>query len=148
MLCHQYNDDIYALIKSTKDDLVKIDGVGEIIADSFVNYFADENNMEEFNNLLKEINIKESESVSLANDNIANKTFVITGSLNHYENRDALKNYIESLGGKTTNSVSKKTDYLINNDSLSTSSKNKKAKELGVSIITEEEFMTLAGVER
>lgn len=148
MLCHQYNDDIYALIKSTKDDLVKIDGVGEIIADSFVNYFADENNMEEFNNLLKEINIKKSEAVSLANDNIANKTFVITGSLNHYENRDALKNYIESLGGKTTNSVSKKTDYLINNDSLSTSSKNKKAKELGVSIITEEEFMTLAGVER
>ena len=148
MLCHQYDDDIYALIKSTKDDLVKIDGVGEIIADSFVNYFADENNMEEFNNLLKEINIKKSEAVSLANDNIANKTFVITGSLNHYENRDALKNYIESLGGKTTNSVSKKTDYLINNDSLSTSSKNKKAKELGVSIITEEEFMTLAGVER
>ena len=128
MLCHQYNDDIYALIKSTKDDLVKIDGVGEIIADSFVNYFADENNMEEFNNLLKEINIKKSESVSLANDNITNKTFVITGSLNHYENRDALKNYIESLGGKTTNSVSKKTDYLINNDSLSTSSKNKKGK--------------------
>ena len=104
--------------------------------------------MEEFNNLLKEINIKKSEAVSLANDNIANKTFVITGSLNHYENRDTLKNYIESLGGKTTNSVSKKTDYLINNDSLSTSSKNKKAKELGVSIITEEEFMTLAGVER
>ena len=76
---------------------------------------------------------------------ISGKTFVITGSLEHFENRDACKEKIESLGGKTAGSVSKKTDYLINNDSTSGSSKNKKAKELGIPIITEEEFLAMIG---
>lgn len=145
MLCKQYNDDVIALVNADKDDLLKIDGVGETIAESFVNYFADEKNRTEFNNLLAEVNIIKNEN--LENDNIANKTFVITGSLNYFDNRDELKNYIDKSGGKTTNSVSKKTDYLINNDSMSNSSKNKKAKELGVTIITEEEFIHLAGIE-
>jgi DNA ligase (NAD+) len=75
------------------------------------------------------------------------KTFVITGSLNHFENRNALKDFIESLGGKVTGSVTGNTSYLINNDSLSASSKNKTAAKLGVPVITEEEFIKLAGRE-
>jgi len=79
---------------------------------------------------------------------VAGKTFVITGSVNHFENRNQVKDVIEGLGGKVTGSVTAKTDYLINNDNMSTSSKNKKAKELGIPIITEEEFMDMANIER
>ena len=148
MLCRKFNSDIEKLIAASKDELMNIDGVGEIIADSFAEYFADEKNMSEFRNLLPEIHIKADEVSNISNNsNIEGRIFVITGSLEHYENRDALKDFIEKMGGKTTNSVSKKTDYLINNDALSSSSKNKKAGELGVKIITEEEFMILAGVE-
>ena len=78
---------------------------------------------------------------------IAGKTFVITGSVNHFENRNQVKDIIEKLGGKVTGSVTAKTDYLINNDNMSTSSKNKKAKELGIPVITEEEFMVMAKID-
>lgn len=146
MLCNQLGG-IENVIISDKDKLLSIEGVGEIIADSIINYFKNEKNILEYNNLLKEINIKKHEVNDTSDSKIAGKTFVVTGSLNLYENRDALKLFIESQGGKVTGSVSKNTDYLINNDSMSTSGKNKKAKELGISIITEEEFMKLAGVE-
>ena len=79
---------------------------------------------------------------------VAAKTFVITGSVNHFDNRNQVKELIENLGGKVTGSVTAKTDYLINNDNMSTSSKNKKAKELGIPIITEEEFIKMTGIER
>lgn len=144
MLCKEFDNDLDRLISADKDVLVSIDGVGEVIADSFINYFKDDKNRYEYYNLIKELNIlKEDESQSYNNENIYNKTFVITGSLNHFENRNSLKDTIEKMGGKVTGSVSSKTDYLINNDSMSSSSKNKKAKELGVSIITEDEFMEL-----
>lgn len=112
------------------------------MAAGYTAFFQKEKNRRIIGDLLEELVLDESfqqEEVQ----GFAGKTFVITGSLNHYENRDALKAVIESRGGKAAGSVSKKTDYLINNDNQSTSSKNKKAKELGVPIITEEQFIEL-----
>lgn len=147
MLCKEFNNDIQRLVMATKEELMAIDGVGEIIADSFVEYFKNEVNLLQYKNILKEIKIVAYSEMVEKNENISGKTFVITGSLEFYENRDALKDFIEKMNGKVTGSVSKKTDYLINNDALSSSSKNRKAKELGVKIITEAEFMELSGVE-
>lgn len=147
MLCKEFDNDLDRLISADIDELTGIDGVGEVIAESFISYFADEKNMEEYRNLMKELEIvNEVISENDKNENVNNKIFVITGSLNHFENRNALKDVIEKMGGKVTGSVSKNTNYLINNDALSTSSKNKKAKELGVKIITEEEFLELAEI--
>lgn len=145
MLCREFDNDLDKLLSADIDELTGIDGVGEVIAESFISYFADEKNMNEYHNLIKELEIvNDTISETDKNENINDKVFVITGSLNNFENRNALKDLIEKMGGKVTGSVSKNTDYLINNDALSTSSKNKKAKELGVQIITEEEFMKLA----
>ncbi len=120
----------------TKDELLTIDGIGEIMADAFLAFFADEAKQKIIADLLDEIQLDEDfEENGTA---LAGKTFVITGSLNHYENRDALKSEIEKAGGKVAGSVSAKTSYLINNDVSSTSGKNKKAKELGIEIIDEE----------
>ena len=146
MLCRAFEDDLDRLVHATKEELMEIEGVGEIIADSFVNYFKDEKNWKEYEALLAELTIEKEEKQETENYNISGKTFVITGSVHHFANRDELKQVIEKLGGKATGSVSKNTDYLINNDATSSSSKNKKAKELGVAIITEEEFMALAGI--
>lgn len=142
MLCKEFKCDMDKLIHATEEELTNIDGIGGIIAMSFVQYFEDEKNMKEFQNLMQELTIKKDFKEQKSNDNIAGKTFVITGSLNTFSNRDELKLLIESLDGKVTSSVSAKTDFLINNDALSGSSKNKKANELGVLIITEEEFRT------
>lgn len=116
-----------------------IDGIGEVLADSYVKYFSNEKNRKEFELLLKELHLVKEERNT--NSPVSGKTFVITGSLNHYANRDELKAVIEQNGGKTTGSVSAKTDYLINNDLTSNSSKNKKAKELGIPIISEDDFI-------
>ena len=148
MLCKAYKNDLAALVATTKDKLLEIDGVGDVIADSFVEFFRNPNNMAEYEKLLKELTIEDEEIVEANNESITGKTFVITGTVNHFANRDEVKKVIESLGGKATNSVTKKTDYLINNDILSNSSKNKKAKELGIPIITEEEFIEMSGVEK
>lgn len=127
----------------TRDMLLEIDGVGEVIAESFVSYFENPKNRELFEKLLKEVNIKSEET----NDNQAlyGKTFVITGSLKFFENRNALKEYIELRGGKVTGSVTSKTDFLINNDNTSKSSKNVTAAKLGIPVITEEEFLNNSG---
>lgn len=148
MLCREFSDDLEKLISADRDELMAIDGVGEIIADSFVDYFRDEKNREEYENLLAELNIVKEDRGNHENNNISGKVFVITGSVKHFANRDEVKQVIEKMGGKVTGSVSKNTDYLINNDAMSSSSKNKKAKELGVAIITEEEFLGLADIER
>lgn len=140
MLCREFHNDIDKLIHATEEELTGIDGIGEVIAGSFVQYFRDENNMQEFQNLLQELTIKREEESGQENEMISGKVFVITGSLNTFSNREELKLLIENLGGKVTGSVSSKTDYLINNDAMSSSSKNKKASELGVQIITEEDF--------
>ncbi len=140
MLCREFHNDIDRLVHATEEELTEIDGIGEVIAGSFVQYFRDENNMQEFRNLLQELTLKQEKESGIENEMISGKVFVITGSLDTFSNREELKLLIENLGGKVTGSVSSKTDYLINNDAMSSSSKNKKARELGVQIITEEEF--------
>lgn len=145
MLCNSFDNNLEKLISADKEELMSIEGVGEIIADSFINYFKDEKRVIEYENLLKELKIKKNEKdTGIQNENIRGKIFVITGSVKQFSNRDEVKEFIEKLGGKVTGSVSKNTDYLINNDSMSSSSKNKKARELNVRIITEEEFLNLA----
>ena len=120
----------------TKPELLEIDGIGDVMAEAYVSFFADEENRAKLARLKAELDIDESfeEAGALLKD----LTFVITGSLNHYANRDELKALIESLGGKVSGSVSAKTSYLINNDTTSTSGKNKKAKELGIAVIDED----------
>ena len=127
----------WAAVESlTKEELLTIDGIGEIMADAYVSWFSDAANKKRVANLLAEVKLDESfEEAGTAFEGV---TFVITGSLNHYANRDALKAEIEAAGGKVSGSVSAKTSYLINNDLTSTSGKNKKAKELGIPIIDEE----------
>ena len=126
----------------TAAELTAIDGIGEVLANDYVKFFADEKNLSEFHNLLAELNIEEAAAVN-SESAIAGKTFVITGSVHIWKNRNELKAFIEQNGGKAAGSVSSKTDYLINNDNTSNSTKNKTAKELGVPIITEEEFQAL-----
>lgn len=130
----------------TEAELSSIDGIGDIMAKAYVEFFRDEEKLGEVNRLLEVLSLDET-FVQSAGGALTGKTFVITGKVFHYENRDAVKAAIEEAGGKTASSVSAKTDYLINNDITSGSSKNKKAKELGVPIITEEEFMKMLGAE-
>lgn len=125
-----------AIESLTKEELLTIDGIGEIMAEAYVSWFGDVKNRQTVAALLAEVKL--DETFEEAGTAFAGLTFVITGSLNHYANRDALKVAIEEAGGKVAGSVSAKTSYLINNDLTSTSGKNKKAKELGIPIIDEE----------
>lgn len=127
----------------TVEELTSIDTIGEVLARDFVDFFNNENNLKEYHELLAELEIAEPEKIE-TDTAISEKIFVITGSVNIWKNRNELTDYIESKGGKVAKSVTSKTNYLINNDSTSNSSKNKKAKELGVAIITEEEFKNMA----
>lgn len=142
IICKAFDYDIEKIKIATVEELAEIDSIGDVIARSVVDFFSNEVKQNEFDDLLTELTVLIPEKGE-ANANVEGKTFVITGSLVTYENRNALKDLIESLGGKVAGSVSAKTDYLINNDVTSNSSKNKKAKELGVSIISEEDFNTL-----
>lgn len=137
------NEDPETVADITIEDLMSIDGIGDVLAQSFREYFDDVNNRRLYNELLAELKLQKE--VRDTSSPVAGKTFVITGSVNHFTNRDELKAFIETLGGKTTGSVSAKTDYLINNDVTSNSSKNKKARELGIPVISEEEFIKLTG---
>lgn len=148
VISRYFDYDMDKITKATADELVSVEGVGDVMAKAYVEYFAEQDNMAALKNLLDEIQLEVPEKVAVDMDNpVAGKTFVITGSVNHFENRNQVKDLIESLGGKVTGSVTAKTDYLINNDNMSTSSKNKKAKELGIPIITEEEFIQMTGIE-
>lgn len=143
LICKNFDNDLEKVVASKAEDLVMIDGIGEVIAKSFEDYFADDKHIQELNNLLECVNVEQPEIIQ--ESGISGKTFVITGSVVHFENRNQVKEKIESLGGKVTGSVTAKTDYLINNDITSNSSKNKKAKELNIPIITEEEFLEMLG---
>lgn len=123
-------------VSLTKEQLTEIDGIGEIMAEAYVSYFGDGERRGEAQEVRSLVQLDENPEETA--DFLTGLTFVITGSLNHYANRDALKSEIEKAGGKVAGSVSKKTAYLINNDLQSASGKNKKAKELGVPIINEE----------
>ncbi len=140
VICKYYKYDIDAMRHTTVEELSEIDGIGEVIAKAFVDYFSDEKNNTMFDNLLKEVHIIKEE-IDEAGQTLEGKTFVVTGSLNHFGSRNELKDLIEKKGGKVAGSVSAKTVCLINNDATSNSSKNKKAKELNVPILTEEQFM-------
>lgn len=141
LICKKYPYSITEFNTLSVDDLLCIDGIGEKLAESFVEYFSIPENQD----LLKELNSILQIALPKANTNstLENMNFVITGKLIHFSNRNDCKEKIESLGGKVSASVSKNTSYLINNDFTSNSSKNKKAKELGVPIITEEEFLSM-----
>lgn len=140
LICKAFNNKIEKIRNASVEELIEIDGIGEIMAEKFCQYFADEDNIKKLDNLLKEVNIAEPEE-NTTPQNMDGLTFVITGSVEHFANRNELKSYIEKHGGKVTGSVSAKTNYLINNDAMSASSKNKKAKQLGVEIVTEEVFL-------
>lgn len=141
VICKYFRYDIDVMRHAAVEELSEIDGIGEVIAKAFVDYFSDEKNDEIFENLLKEVHII-IEEIDESEQTLDGKTFVVTGSLNHFGSRNELKDLIEKKGGKVAGSVSAKTVCLINNDAESNSSKNKKAKELSVPILTEEQFMT------
>ncbi len=139
VLCRYYDNDVDALMNASVEELSEIEGIGGVLASGVRAYFDDEKHTKLLRDILNELTIEE-ETVDRSNDRINGQSFVITGSLNTYVNRDELKAVIESLGGKVTGSVTSKTTALINNDINSNSSKNKKAKELSVPIISEEDF--------
>ncbi len=140
MICRAFDQDLERIMTATREELAAVDGIGPVIADAFAAYFESEQNREAWNHVLAQVEI-EREAQS-RDSSLAGMTFVITGSLNHFENRDQLKARIEDLGGKVTGSVTGKTSYLINNDIASNSGKNQKAKALGVPILSEEEFLS------
>ena len=145
VICRELKYDVESLLKVSEEELNEIQGVGEVLAKAFVGYFADAKHVENFRRLLNELTIPE-EAVT-KQQIFEGVNFVITGSVKHFANRGEVKELIESLGGKVTGSVTSKTNYLINNDVTSTSSKNKKANELGIPIISEETFLELVNQE-
>ena len=142
-------EDLSALVEkaSTTEDVecfAYIDGIGSEKSSAFVKWFQDEKNLHDYQDLLKYLTVNKT-AAEAVDDKCKNLTFVVTGDVHHYKNRNELKAYIEAHGGKVTGSVSKSTNYLINNDVTSTSSKNTKAKSLGVPIISEDEFIAQFG---
>lgn len=144
LLCRHFDYDLARLRSAEQEEIAQIEGLGDVIAASVVGYFSDEANRENLDALLGELEI-ETMQVSESEQIFSGKIFVVTGSVEHFTNRNELKAYIEERGGKVTGSVSKNTDYLINNDVNSASSKNKKARELDIPILSEEDFLLLAG---
>lgn len=142
MLCRAFKNDFGKMRCADTEELTEVDGIGGVLADAWTAYFKEEKNNEAVDRLLGELTI-EAEEESQGEAVFDGMTFVITGSVEHFANRKELQAVIESKGGKATGSVTSKTTYLINNDSKSNSSKNKKARELGVPVITEEEFLKM-----
>ena len=140
MICREYNDDLERMMNADVEELSLIDGVGGVIAGTFCDYWQSQKNREDMRLLLSELTIEHTQ-VDESALTLKGLVFVVTGSLNHFDGRSALKEVIEQKGGKVTGSVTGKTTCLINNDSASNSAKNKKAKELNVPVLTEEEFM-------
>ena len=145
MICRHFKNDFEAMRHATVEDLVEIDGIGEVLAQAWTAFFSDGKNNAIVDHLLAELTFEagDEESSEGADEAFAGMNFVITGSLEHFKNRKELQELIERRGGKVTGSVTSKTNYLINNDVASSSSKNKKARELGVPILSEEEFLKL-----
>ena len=146
MLCRSFDYDFERMRHATEEELTAVDGIGAVLADAWIAYFASEKNAKLVDDLLAELTIeKVSENTEAAV--FAGMTFVITGTVEHFANRKELQAVIEARGGKATGSVTAKTTYLINNDVTSNSSKNKKAKELGIPIISEQDFLNMMGEE-
>ncbi len=147
MLCRCFEYDLERMKNADEETLSAIEGVGEVIASAFVSYMRDEDNLQKIDNLMAELQV-ETPVVEEGSQTLSGLTFVITGSLEHFANRSELKDIIEQKGGKVAGSVTGKTTCLINNDTASSSSKNKKAKELGVPILSEEDFLREYGIEQ
>ena len=151
LVCRFFDNDIERITKAKPDELTQIDGVGEVMAGVFADYFNKDENLRTLEHLLLEVHIENAEAnandegSSEGSNTISGLTFVVTGDVEKFKNRRELSDFIESKGGKVTGSVTGKTDYLINNDVTSNSGKNKKAKELGIKIISENEFLELVG---
>ena len=151
LICRFFDNDIERITKAKPDELTQIDGVGEVMAGVFADYFNKDENLRTLEHLLLEVHIENAEAnandegSSEGSNTISGLTFVVTGDVEKFKNRRELSDFIESKGGKVTGSVTGKTDYLINNDLTSNSGKNKKAKELGIKIISENEFLELVG---
>ena len=151
LICRFFDNDIDRITKARPDELTQIDGVGEVMAGVFADYFNKDENLRTLEHLLLEVHIENAEAnandegSSEGSNTISGLTFVVTGDVEKFKNRRELSDFIESKGGKVTGSVTGKTDYLINNDVTSNSGKNKKAKELGIKIISENEFLELVG---
>ena len=142
-ICRYFDDDLDRLRHADAEEISSIEGIGPVIAGSLVKYFEKEENNQRLDHLLSHLHLIHEE---ISQEQVfTGKTFVITGSVEHFSNRSEAKAFIEARGGKVTGSVTKKTDYLINNDKTSSSSKNKKAQELGIPILSEEDFLELAG---
>ena len=146
VVCKHFDYDLDAMRVATEEEVSQIEGVGDVIAGTFCSYFRDMVKMQSLDELLQEVVLEKPEASADA-DKLKGKTFVVTGSVNHFNGRSELKEIIENMGGKVAGSVSAKTECLINNDTTSTSSKNKKAKELNIPILSEEDFMEKYGVE-
>lgn len=143
LICKKFDNDIEKVRNLTFEDLNNIDGLGEVIANKWVETFNNPDFIKSFEDVLKElefIDVKTNKEES----KLDNLTFVITGSVNNFKNRDELIEYIENLGGKVVKAISNNVNYLINNDVTSTSTKNKKAKELGIKIISEEDLLNMS----
>nr|WP_296009510.1 NAD-dependent DNA ligase LigA [uncultured Blautia sp.] len=143
VICREFEYDVEKLIHASGEEINAIEGIGPVIAKAFTDYFNNEENLKKFRHLMSHLELEEVKKEE--NQTFAGKQFVITGSVVHFANRSQLKEFIEQRGGKVTGSVTSKTDYLINNDTTSNSSKNKKAKELGIPILSEEDFLDRAG---
>lgn len=142
VICRHFDSDIEKIRKADEEEVSAIESIGPVIAHNLVEYFSKEENNRKFDHLLGHLELEKE--IRNEAQIFAGMNFVITGSVEHFANRGEVKLLIESLGGKVTGSVTKKTNYLINNDTASNSSKNKKARELGVPVISEEEFLRLA----
>lgn len=142
MICKEFHYDLEKMIQATAEEISSIEGIGPVIAKTYTEYFADEENMRKFRHLLSHLELEEVKQENRLT--LDGRQFVITGSVNHFANRAELKEYIEQRGGKVTGSVTSKTNYLINNDVTSNSSKNKKARELEIPILSEEDFLHMA----
>ena len=143
VICRYFDDDIEKIRHADAEEINSIEGIGPVLAGSLADYFSSEENNKKLDHLLGHLHLIREETAG--EQVFAGKTFVITGSVEHFANRSEAKAFIEARGGKVTGSVTKKTDYLINNDKTSGSSKNKKAQELGIPILSEEDFLELAG---
>ena len=145
VICRHFDFDLDAMRKADAEELCAIDGIGGVLADAWVTYFKNDKNNEILDHLLADLTF--ANEARSEEQTLVGKTFVITGSVEHFANRKELQEKIESLGGKASGSVSAKTSYLINNDVTSNSSKNKKARELGIPILSEEDFLRMIGEE-
>ncbi|MEE8886211.1 MAG: NAD-dependent DNA ligase LigA [Eubacteriales bacterium] len=142
LIARDFSEDLDAIRHASAERMAEVEGIGSVIAEAFVRWWKDPKNNQKVDEILPYLTFKK-EYDHPGEQKFAGKTFVITGSLNHFANRSELKDLIEKQGGKVSGSVSKKTDYLINNDAASSSTKNRKARELGVPVITEEQFLEL-----